>query len=82
MDPGCIHRHYPQIAAMILLVFEDVGMPVFIISMIVIFRTDHRLRHPEESGQDQNVITLGMDEVKFDEKFPVTRIKGQMVIAY
>ncbi len=62
-----------QIAAMILLVFEDGGMPVFIISMIVIFVPIIVYAIQKKRGKIRNVITLGMDEVKFDEKFPVTK---------
>jgi AAT family amino acid transporter len=60
-----------QIGAMILLVFEDGGMPVFIISLIAIFLPVIVYATQKKRGKIRTVVTLGADEVTFDEKYPV-----------
>jgi len=60
-----------QIAAMILLVFEDGGMPVFIISLIAIFLPIILYVIQKKRGKIRLVAKLGSDEVTFDEKYPV-----------
>lgn len=60
-----------QIGAMILLVFEDGGMPVFIISLIAIFLPVIVYASQKKRGKIRTVVTLGADEVTFDEKYPV-----------
>lgn len=59
-----------QVASMILLVFEDGGMPVFVISVIVIFVPILIYAIQKKRGKIRTVVTLGADEVSFDEKFP------------
>ncbi|MDD2190200.1 MAG: amino acid permease [Eubacteriales bacterium] len=59
-----------QIAAMILLVFEDGGMPVFVISLIVIFVPTIIYMIQKKRGKIRSIVTLGADEVLFDEKYP------------
>ena len=58
---------------MVLLVFEDGGMPVVIISLIVIFVPIIVYAIQKKRGKIRNIVTLGADEVKFDEKFPVIK---------
>lgn len=60
-----------QVGAMILLVFEDGGLPVFIISVIVTVVPILIYVMQKKRGKIRQVVTLGIDEVKFDEKFPV-----------
>ena len=60
-----------QIGAMILLVFEDGGLPVFIISLIAIFLPVMVYAAQKKRGKIRTVVTLGADEVTFDEKYPV-----------
>lgn len=60
-----------QIGAMILLVFEDGGMPVFVISMIAIILPIVIYAYQKKRGKIRSVVTLGADEVTFDEKYPV-----------
>ncbi len=62
-----------QIGAMVLLVFEDGGMPVFIISMIAIFLPIIIYAAQKKRGKIRTVVTLGADEVTFDEKYPVKK---------
>lgn len=62
-----------QIGAMILLVFEDGGMPVFIISLIAIFLPIIIYGVQKKRGKIRTVVTLGSDEVTFDEKYPVRK---------
>ena len=62
-----------QIAAMILLVFEDGGMPVFIISLIAIFVPILAYVTQKKRGKIRLVVTLGSDEVTFNEKYPVKK---------
>jgi AAT family amino acid transporter len=59
-----------QVGAMILLVFEDGGMPVVIISLIAIFVPILIYVIQKKNGKIRQNITLGEDEVLFDEKFP------------
>jgi AAT family amino acid transporter len=59
-----------QVASMILLVFEDGGIPVFVISMIVIFVPILIYVIQKKRGKIRTVVTLGSDEVSFNEKFP------------
>lgn len=59
-----------QIGAMILLVFEDGGLPVFVISLIAIFLPIIIYGIQKKRGKIRTVVTLGMDEVTFDEKYP------------
>lgn len=59
-----------QVGAMILLVFEDGGMPVFIISLIAIFLPIAIYAYQKKRGKIRSVVTLGSDEVTFDEKYP------------
>jgi AAT family amino acid transporter len=59
-----------QIAAMVLLVFEEGGLPVFVISLIVIFAPIAIYAIQKKRGKIRTVVVLGADEVSFDEKFP------------
>lgn len=59
-----------QIGAMILLVFEDGGLPVFVISLIAIFLPIIIYGVQKKRGKIRTVVTLGVDEVTFDEKYP------------
>lgn len=59
-----------QIAAMVLLVFEEGGMPVVIISLIVIFVPIIIYVIQKKRGKIRAIVTLGADEVSFDEKYP------------
>lgn len=60
-----------QIGAMLLLVFEDGGMPVFVISLTVIFVPILIYAAQKKRGKIRTAVTLGSDEVTFDEKYPV-----------
>jgi len=60
-----------QISAMILLVFEDGGMPVVIISLIAIFVPVIAYSIQKKRGKIRLVAHLGEDEITFDEKYPV-----------
>ncbi len=62
-----------QIGAMVLLVFEDGGMPVVIISLIAIFLPIIIYGMQKKRGKIRSVVTLGADEVTFDEKYPVKK---------
>ncbi len=62
-----------QIGAMILLVFEDGGMPVVVISLIAIFLPIIIYGTQKKRGKIRTVVTLGADEVTFDEKYPVKK---------
>lgn len=62
-----------QIGAMILLVFEDGGMPVVVISLIAIFLPIFVYATQKKRGKIRLVAHLGADEVTFDEKYPDTR---------
>ena len=62
-----------QIGAMILLVFEDGGLPVFVISLIAIFLPIIIYGVQKKRGKIRSVVTLGSDEVTFDEKYPVRK---------
>jgi AAT family amino acid transporter len=62
-----------QIGAMILLVFEDGGMPVFVISLIAIILPIVIYAAQKKRGKIRTVVTLGSDEITFDEKYPVKK---------
>jgi len=59
-----------QIGGMLLLVFEDGGIPVFIISLFAIFIPVIIYTIQKKRGKIRTNIKLGSDEVKFDEKYP------------
>jgi AAT family amino acid transporter len=60
-----------QVAAMILLVFEEGdGIPIFVLSMDVIIVPIVVYAIQKYRGKIRKIITLGADEVTFDEKFP------------
>ena len=58
-----------QVAAMILLVFAEVQ--VFIISIIIIVIPVTVFSIQKKRGKIRTTVTLGEDEITFDEKFPV-----------
>jgi len=60
-----------QIGAMILLLFEDGGMPVFVISVIVTFLPIIIYVIQKKRGKIRTNIKYGADEITFDEKYPV-----------
>lgn len=60
-----------QIGAMVLLVFEDGGMPVVVISLIAIFLPMLIYGIQKKRGKIRFDIKLGADEIHFDTKFPV-----------
>lgn len=60
-----------QIGAMVLLVFEDGGMPVFIISIICVFSPMIIYLVQKKRGKIRTNIKYGADEITFDEKYPV-----------
>lgn len=62
-----------QVGAMILLLFEDGGIPVFIISLIAIFIPIVIYKIQKMRGKIRTNITLGADEVKFDDKYPAIK---------
>lgn len=62
-----------QIGAMIMLVFEPGGMPVVVISLIAIFLPIIIFVIQKKRGKIRTVITLGADEVKFNDKYPDLR---------
>lgn len=62
-----------QIGAMILLIFEPGGIPVFVISLIVIIVPILIYLFQRSRGRIRTVTTLGADEVLFDQKFPVKK---------
>ncbi len=62
-----------QIGAMILLVFEDGGMPVVVISLIAIILPIVIYAAQKKRGKIRSVVTLGADEVTFDEKYPLKK---------
>lgn len=62
-----------QVAAMGLLAFQNGGMPVLIISLIAIFVPIIIYVIQKKRGKIRTVVTLGADEVTFDEKYPIKR---------
>ncbi|MEI8216154.1 MAG: hypothetical protein WCF96_03550, partial [Eubacteriales bacterium] len=60
-----------QMGAMILLAFEADGLPVLIISLIVIFFPIAAYLVQKSRGKIRTIVTLGADEVTFDEKYPM-----------
>ncbi len=60
-----------QIAAMILICFEEGGMDIFILSMIIIIVPIVVYLIQKKRGKIRTNIVLGADEITFDEKFPV-----------
>jgi AAT family amino acid transporter len=60
-----------QIAAMALLALQAGGMPVLVISLIAIFVPIIIYVIQKKRGKIRVSVTLGADEVTFDEKFPV-----------
>lgn len=60
-----------QVAAMILICFEDGGMDIFILSMILIIVPIVVYRIQKSRGKIRTNVVLGADEITFDEKFPV-----------
>lgn len=60
-----------QMGAMILLAFEEGGMPVLVISLIVIFVPIFFYIMQKKRGKIRLMVTLGADEVTFDEKYPI-----------
>ena len=59
-----------QIGGMIMLLFEDGGIPVFMISLVAIFLPIIIYVIQKKRGKIRTDIKLGSDEVKFDEKNP------------
>ncbi|MDR1571097.1 MAG: amino acid permease [Clostridiales Family XIII bacterium] len=59
-----------QVAAMVLLIFEDGGLDIFVLSMIIIIVPIIIYTVQKRRGRIRTSITIGMDEVTFDEKFP------------
>lgn len=59
-----------QVAAMIMLVFEDGGLNIFILSMIIIIVPIAIYVTQKKRGKIRTSISIGADEVTFDEKFP------------
>jgi AAT family amino acid transporter len=61
-----------QVAAMVLLIFEvGDGIPIFLLSMDIIIAPIAIFAIQKYRGKIRNQITIGADEVTFDEKFPV-----------
>jgi AAT family amino acid transporter len=60
-----------QVGAMVLLAFEEGGMPVLVISLIVIFAPIFLYVFQKKRGKIRLMVTLGADEVSFNEKYPV-----------
>jgi AAT family amino acid transporter len=60
-----------QVSAMIMLIFEPGdGLPIFLLSMDIIIVPVVIFSIQKYRGKIRQVITLGSDEVTFDEKFP------------
>jgi AAT family amino acid transporter len=59
-----------QIGAMILLLFEDGGFPVFVISVVIIVVPTAIYLIQKKRGKIRLMATLGADEISFDEKYP------------
>lgn len=62
-----------MIGAMILLVFEAGGLPVFVISVIATFVPIVIYVIQKKRGKIRTNIKYGADEITFDEKFPVRK---------
>jgi AAT family amino acid transporter len=60
-----------MIGAMVLLVFEDGGLPVFVISVIATFVPIVIYVIQKKRGKIRTNIKYGSDEITFDEKYPV-----------
>ncbi|MDR2487346.1 MAG: amino acid permease [Clostridiales Family XIII bacterium] len=61
-----------QIAAMALLVFEEGdGLPIFLLSMDIILLPVVGFQVQKWRGKIRTTVTIGADEVTFDEKFPI-----------
>lgn len=60
-----------QVAAMALLALQDGGMPVLMISLIAIFVPIIIYVFQKRRGKIRTHVTLGVDEITFDEKYPV-----------
>jgi AAT family amino acid transporter len=60
-----------QVAAMVLLIFEEGdGIPIFVLSMDIIIVPIVAYVIQKYRGKIRSVVTLGSDEVTFDEKYP------------
>ena len=60
-----------QVAAMILLIFEEGdGLPIFLLSMDIIIAPIVVYQIQKYRGKIRNVVIIGADEYTFDEKFP------------
>ena len=60
-----------QIAAMVLLIFEEGdGIPIFVLSMDIIFVPIVVFQIQKYRGKIRTNITIGADEFTFDEKYP------------
>jgi hypothetical protein len=59
-----------MIGAMVLLVFEDGGLPVFVISIIATFLPMIIYAVQKKRGKIRTDIKYGSDEITFDQKYP------------
>jgi AAT family amino acid transporter len=59
-----------QVAAMIMLIFEDGGLDIFIMSVVIIVVPIVIYTAQKSRGKIRTIISIGADEVTFDEKFP------------
>ena len=61
-----------QLSAMVLLIFEEGdGLPIFVLSMDIIIIPIALFAIQKYRGKIRTTVTLGSDEVTFNEKFPV-----------
>jgi AAT family amino acid transporter len=60
-----------QIGAMVMLLVEDGGLPIFVISAIVTIAPIIIYRVQKARGKIRTEIKRGADEITFDQKFPV-----------
>jgi AAT family amino acid transporter len=59
-----------QVAAMIMLIFEEGGLDIFILSMIIIIVPIVIFVIQKKRGKIRTSIVIGADEITFDQKFP------------
>jgi AAT family amino acid transporter len=59
-----------QVAAMIMLIFEEGGLDIFILSMIIIIVPIVIFVIQKKRGKIRTNIVIGVDEITFDQKFP------------
>lgn len=71
-----------QIFAMILIVFEDGGMDIFVIAMIIIIGPILIYRIQKSRGKIRSNVVIGADEITYGEKFPGNGVVSDRQMKY